>query len=251
MLQITTADGTAEAIVASAPGGGPGVLLFMDAFGLRPRIQQIAERIAGWGYVVLAPNVFYRAGTVAEFTPPGDIATPEGMGAFFQTCVPRMGHLTTELAERDFSAYLDALRAVPGVRPGPIGTVGFCMGGRYAVRLSGALPDDVAACAALHTASLVGDEDDSPHLALATARAQYLFANADNDAMMTPDNVKSLDQALQSAGLSGTNVIVPNAAHGYTMSDTAAWNADATEWAFGQLRDLFARTLGSGCGTPD
>lgn len=243
MLQITTMDGVAEAFVEAAPDGGPGVLLFMDAFGLRPRIQEIAAEIAGWGYVVLAPNVFYRDGSVAELAPAGDLTDRESMGSFFAQIGPRMGHLTAEAAARDFPAYVEALRAVPGVRPGPIGTVGFCMGGRLAVRLSGAFPDDVGACAAIHTAGLITEGEDSAHLALATARARYLFANADNDRGMTPDNVKTLDDTLQAAGLIGTNVIVPNATHGYTMSDTAAWDADATEWAFGQLKDLFDNTL--------
>lgn len=244
MLQIPTADGVAEAIVESSPGGGPGVLLFMDAFGLRPRIGEIAAEIASWGYVVLAPNVFYRDGTVADLAPTGDLATPEGTGAFFAVAGPRIGHLTAELAARDFPAYLDALGSLPGVRPGPIGTVGFCMGGRHAVRLSGLFPDTVAACAALHTSGLVTTDADSPHLSLATASARYLFANADNDRGMTPDDVEALDGVLADAGLTATNVIVPNAAHGYTMSDTSAWSAEATEWAFGQLKDLFARTLG-------
>lgn len=243
MLQMPMPDGVAEAIVESASGGGPGVLLFMDAFGLRPRIREIAAQIAGWGYVVLAPNVFYRDGTVADLAPTGDLRTAEGMGAFFATAGPRMGHLTADLASRDFPAYVDALSRQPGVRPGPIGTVGFCMGGRLAVRLSGEAPEVVAACAAIHTAGLVTDDADSPILALRSARAEYLFASADNDRGMTPDHVAALDAALEAAGLTATNVIVPNATHGYTMSDTAAWNAEASEWALDQLKELFARTL--------
>lgn len=244
MLRITTPDGIAEAIVESSPEGGPGVLLFMDAFGLRPRIREIAAQIASWGYVVLAPNVFHRSGTVAELAPTGDLTTPDGMGAFFAVAGPRIGRLTPVLGSRDFPAWLEALRAQPGVAPGPIGTVGFCMGGRLAVRLSGEFPDDVAACAAIHTGGLVTDGADSPHLALAGARAEYLFANADNDRSMTPDNVEALGTALRAAGRAGINEIVPGAAHGFTMSDTAAWNAQATERALGQLKDLFARALG-------
>lgn len=65
MLNIELVGGSTEAILALPPEGcGPGVLFVMDAFGLRPRIQEMAERIAGWGYVVLAPNVFHADGTV-------------------------------------------------------------------------------------------------------------------------------------------------------------------------------------------
>jgi carboxymethylenebutenolidase len=243
MLQITTPDGVAEAIVESSPAGGPGVLLFMDAFGLRPRIREIAAEIAGWGYVVLAPNVFHRAGSVADLAPTGDLTTPEGMGAFFAVAGPRIGRLTPSLASADSPAWLDALRALPGVAPGPIGTVGFCMGGRLAVLLSGQYPDDVAACAAIHTGGLVTEAPDSPHRVLAGARAEYLFASADNDNSMTPDNVETLGAALATAGRVATNEIVPGAAHGFTMSDTVAWNEQATQRAFAQLRDLLVRNL--------
>ncbi len=243
MLHVPTPDGVAEAIVESSADGGPGVLLFMDAFGLRPRIREVAAKIASWGYVVVAPNVFYRDGTVADLAPSGDLTTTEGMGAFFGVAGPRAGRLTAERASRDFPAYVDALSSLPGVTPGPIGTVGFCMGGRLAVRLSGEAPEVVAACAAIHTAGLVTDDANAPVFALRSARAEYLFANADNDRGRTPDDVAALDAALLSAGLVATNVIVPNATHGYTMSDTAAWNAEAADWAFGQLKDLFARTL--------
>jgi carboxymethylenebutenolidase len=117
------------------------------------------------------------------------------------------------------------------------------MGGRLAVRLSGAFSHAVAACAAVHTGGLVTEQEDSPHLALADARAEYLFANADQDRSMTPADVAALDAALRAAGRPATNVIVPEAAHGFTMSDTAAWNPGATEWAFGRLRELFDRSL--------
>ena len=58
--------------------------MFMDAFGLRPRIDQIAREVASWGYMVLAPNVFHRDGTAGELAPTDDLTTPEGMYAFFQ-----------------------------------------------------------------------------------------------------------------------------------------------------------------------
>lgn len=235
MIEIELAEGVAEAEVrAPASGGGPGVLLFMDALGLRPRISDLADRIASWGYVVLAPNVFHRDGTVAELRPDGPVSW-EAIG-------PRIGRLTTDLAEADIDAWVAALRALPGVTPGPIGTVGFCMGGRLAVRTANRYPE-VAACAALHTGGLVTPEDDSPHLGLGGARAAFLFGHADNDRSMTAEQVAVLGEALATAGLEATNEIVAGAAHGYTMSDTPAWNEEAYEWAFGRLRELFDRAL--------
>lgn len=244
MLSISTADGVAEAIVATPPGGsGPGVLFFMDAFGLRPRIQEMAEEIASWGYVVLAPNVFYRDGTASEVAPHGDMTTPEGREAFFAVAGPRIGHLTSDLAVRDNDAYLAALRSLPGVTPGPVGVVGFCMGTRLAMRAAGRHPDEVAACAGFHGGGLISDAPDSPHLELATAKAEFLFGHADNDGSLTPQNAADLGVALEEAGLTATNEIYEGAPHGYTMSDTSSWNEAAFLRAFANLRDLYARTL--------
>jgi carboxymethylenebutenolidase len=245
MLRISTSDGHAEAIVATPPGGsGPGVLFFMDAFGLRPRIQQMAEQIAGWGYVVVAPNVFYRDGTVSEVAPQGDLTTPEGREAFFQVAGPRIGRLTSEMAVRDNDAYLDALRSLPGVLPGPVGVVGFCMGVRLAMRAAGRHPDQVAACAGFHGGRLVTDDADSPHRELATARAEFLFGHADNDGSMTVQDSADLGEALAAAGLTATNETYEGAPHGFTMSDTSSWNETAFVRAFSNLHDLYARTLG-------
>ena len=239
MLNIELADGPAEAILAVPPSGrGPGVLFFMDAYGLRPRIGEMAERIAGWGYVVLAPNVFYREGTVAELAPPA------GQQPSWEQAAPRVGRLTGAVVAPDLDGYTDALRARPEVTDGPLGVVGFCMGGRIAVRAANRHPEEIAACAAFHTGGLVTAEPDSPHLGLPDARAEFLFGHADNDRSMGPEQVAALGAALASEGLAATNVVVPDAAHGYTMSDTPAWNEAAYEGAFDRLRDLFERTLG-------
>ena len=243
MLTIPTADGVAEAILATPPSGrGPGVLFFMDAFGLRPRIEEMAAEIASWGYVVLAPNVFYRDGSVEDIAPSGDLTTPAGREAFWQVAGPRIGHLTAELAVADNESYLDTLRGLPEVTPGPVGVVGFCMGARLAVRAAGRHPD-VAACAGFHAGGLVTDAPDSPHRELATARAEFLFGHADDDGSMTPANVASLGEALEAAGLAATNEVYEGARHGYTMSDTSSWNEQAFVRAFANLKDLLARTL--------
>jgi carboxymethylenebutenolidase len=243
MISIPTADGAAEAFVATpASGDGPGVLFFMDAFGLRPRIEEMAREIASWGYVVLAPNVFYREGTVAELAPQGDLLTPEGREAFWRVAGPRIGHLTADLAVADNTSYLEALRTLPVVRPGPVGVVGFCMGARLAVRAACRHPD-VAACAGFHAGGLVTDAPDSPHRELAAARAEFLFGHADNDGSMTPANVAALGDELHAAGLTATNEVYAGAPHGYTMADTSSWNEAASERAFANLRNLLARTL--------
>lgn len=247
MTEVRTPDGTAEAWLARpADVDGdtplPGVLLFMDAIGLRPRIVEMSDRIASWGYVVLAPNVFYRNGTAAETSPDGPLDTEERRALFFKGARPRIAGLTTKLALADIAAYLDALVSHPDVTT-PVGVVGYCMGARLALRAACAHPDVVSACGGFHGGRLASDAADSPHLGLAAARAEFAFGHADHDASMDVEAVARLDEALRTAGRTATNEIYEGAAHGYTMADTAVYDEAATERHFAVLRELFDRTL--------
>ncbi|KRE66865.1 MULTISPECIES: dienelactone hydrolase family protein [Micrococcaceae] len=246
LIDIPAAEGTAEALVArpsTGTGPFPGVILYMDAFGLRPRIQEMAQRIADWGYVVLAPNVFYRDGTAAELAPATDMTTQQGREAAGRAAFPRIGRLTPDKALPDIDAWISALAALDGVTPGPIGTVGYCMGARLAVRTATSHPEVVAACGGFHAGGLATDEPDSPHLGLGKARARFVFGHADHDRSMAPDAVARLGKALQAAGLEASNVVYEGAPHGYTMADTSAFHPDATERHFRELRALLDGTL--------
>jgi carboxymethylenebutenolidase len=243
-VDVPTPDGTAEAWLALPEAGGPhpGVLLFMDAIGLRPRIFAMADRIASWGYAVLAPNVFYREGTAAETTPDGPLDTDEKRAAFFGEAMPRVGRLVPEQALPDITAYLDALAARPEVTT-PVGVVGYCMGARLAVRAACSHPELVAACGGFHGGGLATEAPDSPHLGLAAARARFVFGHADQDASMDADAVARLQTALDAAGLEATNDVYAGARHGYSMADTAVFDETATERHFTALRELLDSTL--------
>nr|WP_199921574.1 dienelactone hydrolase family protein [Intrasporangium calvum] len=248
MIDVAAADGPAEAWLArptSARGEPPlpGVLLFMDAIGLRPRIFEMADRIASWGYVVLAPNVFYRDGTSAETTPGHPLESEEARREFFKVASGRIASLTAKRAVADIAAYVEALTSLEDVRT-PVGVVGYCMGARLAVRAAAAHPDIVAACGGFHGGGLAGDAADSPHLALPASRAEFVFGHADHDPSMNAEAVARLDETLRTAGLTATNEIYPGTAHGYTMADTGVYDEAATERHFAALKDLFARTLG-------
>lgn len=242
--------GVAEAYVArpsgpSTPGAAdhPGVLFFMDAIGLRPRIAEMVQRIADWGHVVLAPNTFFRDGTAEELAPTADLTEPGERDAFFALVGPRLKRLTAARAEADIPVYLETLRGLPGVAAGPVGTTGYCMGARMAVRAAN-LDPTVAAAGGFHGGGLATSAPDSPHRGLAGARAEFVLLHADHDRSMPPDAVAELGRALDDAGLTAVNEIVPGAAHGYTMSDTSVYDEAASERHFSELRALFRRTLG-------
>ena len=240
-IEIETPDGPAEAYLAGPDDGAhPGVLLYMDAIGLRPQIEAMADRIASWGYVVLAPNVFHRDGRAAELAPRADLTVPENREAFFRGAMRRVGALTPDHAEPDARLWVDALLEHAAA---PIGVIGYCMGARLAVRTAGLRPDVVRAVGGFHGGGLVTKDADSPHRRITEARAEFVFGHADRDRSMPLDAVAALEEALQAAGRPHLNEVYEGAAHGYTMADTSVYDEAATERHFRELRDLLSRTL--------
>ncbi len=250
LIEIAVPDGpdgshhTAEAYVARPESGsGPGVLFFMDAIGVRPQIAAMCDRIAGWGYVVLAPNVFYRDGSVEEVCPHADLTQPGEREAFFAQAMPRVQGLTSDQAVPDIAAYLDALHGLDGVTGDAVGVTGYCMGARLSVRAATGHPDAVLAAAGFHGGGLVTPEPDSPYLGILSAKAEFVFGHADNDSSMPPEAVATLGEALAAAGLTAKNEVYAGAPHGYSMADTSMYDEAAADRHFTELEGLLSRTL--------
>jgi len=239
LIEIATPDGPAEAYLTGEEGL-PGVLFYTDAIGLRPRIEEMADRIASWGYVVLAPNVFHRDGRAADLAPTTDLREPGAREAYFEGAMRRMHALTPDLSEPDARLWVEALLQNASA---PIGVTGYCMGARLAVRTAGLFPGVVAACGGFHGGGLVTDDPDSPHLALGDSTAEYVFGHADHDRSMPLEQVAALEDALQAAGRPHVNEVYEGAAHGYSMADTSMYDEAATERHFRAIEGLLARTL--------
>ncbi|HKN94088.1 MAG TPA: dienelactone hydrolase family protein, partial [Thermoleophilaceae bacterium] len=125
-IDIQMPDGVADAYLTYPDDGDrhPGVLFLMDAYGLRPRIEEMADRIAERGYAVLAPNVFYRAGR-SPVLPFPDMSDQDERTAFFGKVRPLMAELTPERLAADGAAYLDELAKHADE---PVAITGYCMG---------------------------------------------------------------------------------------------------------------------------
>jgi carboxymethylenebutenolidase len=215
------------------------VLFIMDAYGLRPRIQEMVDRIAERGYAVLAPNVFYRAGR-SPVIPFPDMSDESSRGDFFKQVMPLMAELTPERMAADGAAYLDELAKHADE---PVAITGYCMGTRLGIRIAAAHPDRVAALAGFHGGGLVTDDAASPHLSADALRAELYFGHADNDGSNSPEQIATLDAALDAAGVRHTTEVYEGAAHGYTMSDTPVYDEQAAERHFAALFDLLDRTV--------
>ena len=246
MIEITTPDGVAEAYVARPSGTdapAPGILYLYDLPGLRPLVRETADRMASWGYVVLVPNLFYRSGTIAQTTPPPSYPTPEDRQIFVRAGMGRIATITPERAESDLAVWIETLTGLDGVRPGPIGAVGYCMGVRLALRAAGHHPGTVAAVAGFHGGELVTDDPRSPHRVVAEARdTEFALAHAHQDDTNTPEQIAALDAVLDDAGLAHHTEVIP-ALHGYSMPDNPNFDPAGRERHFALARELFDRVL--------
>jgi carboxymethylenebutenolidase len=241
-IDVPTADGVADSYFARPDDARhPGVLLISDAFGLRPRIGEMAERIAEQGYTVLAPNIFYRSGRAPLFEMP-DLTVSENRASFFALLAPIRDQLTPERVLADIDCYLTFLSADPHTEQGPAGVTGYCMGGRLVLRAAGAFGDRIAAVGVFHSGRLT-ELDDAPIHTVGGIRAEVLLAYADNDEGAQPHHIAALDQALAQADVRSTSVVYTGAPHGYTMTDTAMHHAEGEQRHWHDLFGLLSRTL--------
>ncbi|MFD7084778.1 dienelactone hydrolase family protein [Streptomyces sp. NPDC059918] len=247
-LQIPTADGQADSFAAFPDDGErhPGVLLYMDAIGLRPELEARARDVAGHGYYVLVPNLFYRHGPAPVIELPERI-TSEMRPAVFAELMPLIRAHTTERALSDADAYLGFLTAQPEVSPGPVGVIGYCMGAVLAMRTAAAHPGRVAAAAGFHPGPLVTEAPDSPHRLVAKLTAEVHLGLAEND--LSPEGIIELGRALDAAGAAHSIEIYPGTVHGFTMSDTEAYDPAAARRHRDRLLPLLDRTLAGGRGS--
>ncbi len=216
------------------------MLLYSDAFGLRPELEQRARELAGHGYYVLVPNLYHRHGPAPVIDLPahiGEEVRPEVIARL----MPLIEAHTTERVLSDAGAYLGFLAARPEVRPGPVAVIGYCLGAALAMRTATAHPGQVAALAGFHPGFLVTKAPDSPHRLVPELTAEVHLGLAEND--MTPETIAELDQALDAAGVVHTIEIYPGTIHGFTMSDTDAFDAAALQRHWDRLLPLLDRTL--------
>ncbi|MFD5006984.1 dienelactone hydrolase family protein [Streptomyces mutabilis] len=243
-VDIRTEDGTADAYLTHPADGGPrpAVLLYMDAFGLRPQLRKMADRLAGAGYTVLVPNVFYRNGRAPIVELP-EFIDPAARPELFRLLGPAFEALTPDRATRDADAYLRWLERCPAAADGPVALTGYCMGAGLALRTAGAHPDRVAAAAGFHGANLATEAPDSPHLMAGRITAEVYFGHADQDRGMPAEQQERLTAALREAGVRHRCEVYEGAHHGYTQADTAAYDPAATERHWEALLDLLKRTF--------
>ncbi|MFZ0832360.1 MAG: dienelactone hydrolase family protein [Mycobacterium sp.] len=237
---VTTPDGTCPVTLHTPNGSGPwsGIVMFPDAGGVRPTFADMADTLAGFGYAVLLPDVYYRHPGWQPFSMKTVFDDPAERKRLFGM----IGSLTPDMLATDTAAFFDFLAQRPEVRGERFGVCGYCMGGRASVIVAGRLPDRVAAAGSIHGGGLVTDVPESPHLLADRMTATIYVGAAENDASFTAGQAEILDKALETAGVPHT-IETYHAAHGFAVPDNAPFDPEAAERHWLALRALFESTL--------
>ncbi|WP_027061603.1 dienelactone hydrolase family protein [Mesorhizobium loti] len=239
-LQIKTRDGTAKAGLFRSAKASPakaGVILYQDAFGPRPALDGMAERLAGEGYAVLVPDLFHRNAPYGPFDAKTAF-TEEKTKAALMALVTGT---TQEMTISDSAAFLDAL-AAEGVT-GPIGTVGYCMGGARAINAAATYPDRIKAAASFHGGNLASDAPNSPHRKAAAIKARVYVGMAGVDRSFPPEQSTRLAEAFRDAEVDHVLENYVGMAHGWCVPDHSVYNEAGAERHWKRLTALFAETL--------
>ncbi|OBI21270.1 dienelactone hydrolase [Mycobacterium sp. E2462] len=240
---ITTPDGICT-VHLFTPGGPesqvpwPGVIMYPDAGGVRDTFQQMAAKLADYGYTVLLPDVYYRDPDWAPFDMATVFADEQERKRLFRL----IGSVTPDRMASDASVFFDYLAARPEVSGERFGVCGYCMGGRTSLVVAGRVPDRVAAAASFHGGGLVTDADDSPHLLADRISATIYVGGAQDDASFTPDHAEQLDKALTAAGVPHT-IEWYAAGHGFAVPDNGPYDAAAAERHWQAMTDVFGSAL--------
>jgi carboxymethylenebutenolidase len=237
---ITTPDGACPVTLHTPNGPGPwsGVVMYPDAGGVRPTFDDMADTLAGFGYAVLLPDVYYRHGDWQPFSMETAFTDEQERKRLFGM----VGTITTAGMATDAAAFFDFLAQRPEVRGERFGVCGYCMGGRISVTVAGLQPERVAAVGSIHGGGLVTDGPDSPHLLADRMTATVYIGAAENDASFTSDQAEILDKALEAAGVAHTIETYP-AAHGFAVPDNAPYDVQAAERHWLALQRLFDAAL--------
>ena len=241
IVRVSTPDGTMSCHTCQPEGRGPwpGVIMYMDAFGLRPELDEMAQRLASNGYFVAVPDLYHRAGAFAPFDRQHVIVDGPERDRF----MGMIKSIDGPLVMQDTSAVIELLDRTPAVREGSIGTVGYCMGGGYALGAAGTFPTRVAAAASFHGGSLATDKPDSPHLLAGKMRARLYIGVAGIDPGFSAEQKARLERALGEAGVSHTLEVYDGAKHGFAVTGHLVYDRDASERHWRNLLELFRSAL--------
>jgi carboxymethylenebutenolidase len=238
-LDIATKGGATGTFIVHPDRGGPHpvVVFLMDAPAIREELRDMARRYASAGYYVMLPNLYYRAG-VMELGPIDFDPDSPWRKQMFEL----MNSLSITMVLDDVEGLLAFADSDKAANAKSVGTVGYCMSGRFAICAASRWPDRVKATASFYGVRLVTDSENSPHLVAKKSPAEFYFACAERDHWAPQEMVDQLKREL--AGAHGEVEQYAGTDHGFAFPLRPVYNKAAAEQHWERVLSLFGRNLG-------
>lgn len=239
-IEITTPDGRMNTYICHPErfSPHPALIFFMDAPGIREELRDMARRLGTVGYYVMLPNMYYRS-SVEEL---GSVVGEANI-ATRQKALQLMTTINIQMVMQDVDALLAFAAEDKGASSGPMGCVGYCMSGQYAVNAAVRHKDRIRAAASIYGVALVSDKPDSPHLAPQRTDARLYFGCAENDHYAPPEMIDQLRAQLAAKGGNAEVEVYPGTAHGFAFPSRPAYDKPAAERHWERLFSLFGTAL--------
>jgi carboxymethylenebutenolidase len=235
---VTSRNGAIPSFAVAPDGTGPypGIILYMDAPGIREELRNLARRIAKQGYVCLLPDLYYRLGLLRfDMT-----RRAEGR---MQAIFAAMNSLTNALVMEDTAAFLGWLDAQEKVKAGPYGCIGYCMSGKFVTTAAARFPNRIAAAASLYGVGIVTKEKDSPHLLVDKIKGSMYYGFAEHDEHVPAEVIPALTDALKGAGTRYVLETLPGSHHGYQFPERDMYEPHAAEASWDKIFKMWRETL--------
>jgi carboxymethylenebutenolidase len=249
LVDIPTKDGRMETFVTHPEQDGPfpPVVLYMDVWGVREELHDLARRVATVGYYCMVPDFYYRQGRIRS-TFVNDKGERISLSRLSKEDQDKVLEPASKLADSmvvdDSGAILNFLGGgEEPVTPGAVGSIGYCMGGRHVMQAAVHYPDRFRASASLHGTTLISDKPDSPHLRVADLRGELYCGFAEVDHYAPLSMVKQLGDLLKPCKVGYTCEIHKGAAHGYALPDRDIFNKHAAERDWELIFSMFHRQI--------
>lgn len=228
-VEISTADGQMPThwILPEGEGPFPAVIVLMEAFGLVPHIEEVAQRLAAEGYATLAPDVYYRA------LPDNKVGYDE-----LPRAIELMQQINDSAFVEDMRSAVAFLEASGKCKPGALGITGFCMGGRLAFVSAAELADKISAAVPFYGGGIGNHLDQAEKIS-----CPLLMFFADQDGFIPLEEVEKIDKALKVRGKDYRIKRYADADHGFFCNRRASYHQASAENAWEELKAFFARHL--------
>jgi carboxymethylenebutenolidase len=239
-IEIPTKDGHTTTFISHPERGGPHplIIFYMDAPAIREELRDMARRLATSGYYVMLPNLYYRSGVMELGPLPADPESPERKRMF-----ELMNSIDIPVVMEDTRALLAYAEGQAAARTDVVGTVGYCMSGRYAINAATHFPERVKAAASIYGTHLATDRPDSPHLAGKKTKAELYFGCAETDIYAPMETIEKVGQAMKHDSANAEVEIYPGTHHGFAFPKRPVYHRDAAERHWERLLALYRRNL--------